>query len=56
MLKGMILWKPNNADHTVVKFYRVISILKCNVQVYERLVVNMWCKVHQVLHESQMRS
>lgn len=54
-----MLRKSNKVEYTIVKFFQVINILNCHSRVYKKLATNIMtyrCKVHDILHERQMRS
>lgn len=54
-----MLRKPNKLDYTVVKSYRIVSLLNCLGKVYKGMAADMladWCKVDGIVHERQMGS
>ena len=56
-MKGVLLQKPNKADYTQVKAYRVISLLNCLGKVVEKLVAGLitdHCERQGALHPGQM--
>ena len=55
--KGVLLEKPNKRDRTLVKSYRVISLLNCLGKVVEKLVaeqLSQFCETNGKLHKRQM--
>jgi hypothetical protein len=55
--RGILLQKPNKPDHTLVKAYRVISLLNCLGKIVEKLAaeaISTYCEGAQVLHPGQM--
>ena len=55
--KGILMEKPNKRDRTLVKSYRVISLLNCLGKVVEKLVAEMlsqFCETKGSLHQGQM--
>ena len=55
--KGILLEKPNKRDRTLVKSYRVISLLNCFGKVVEKLVaekLSQYCEAQEKLHKGQM--
>ena len=55
--KGVLLEKPNKRDRTLVKSYRVISLLNCLGKVVEKVVAKQlsdFCEVNEKLHKGQM--
>ena len=49
--------KPNKQDQTLVKSYRVISLLNCLVKVVEKFIaeqLSQFCKAEEKLHKKQM--
>jgi len=57
--KGILLRKPNKPDYTLVKAYRVISLLNCLGKVVEKIaaeVISTYCEAAGVLHPGQMGS
>ena len=55
--KGILMEKPNKRDRTLVKSYRVISLLNCLGKVVEKLVAEMLsqsCETKGSLHQGQM--
>ena len=54
---GILLEKPNKRDRTLVKSYRVISLLNCFGKVVEKLVagkLSQFCEDQGKLHKGQM--
>lgn len=54
-----MLWKPNKPDYTLVKAYRVISLLNCLEKVVEKIAaeaISSYCEAAGVLHPGQMGS
>lgn len=59
MAKGILLWKPNKPDYTLVKAYRVISLLNYLGKVIEKIAaeaISNYCETMRVLHLGQMGS
>jgi hypothetical protein len=57
--KGILLRKPNKPDYSVVKVYRVISLLNCIGKVVEKMAakaISNYCEATGVLHPGQMGS
>lgn len=55
--KGILMEKPNKRDRTLVKSYRVISLLNCLGKVVEKSVaekLSQFCEVKGKLHKGQM--
>ena len=55
--KGVLLEKLNKRDRTLVKSYRVISLLNCLGKVVEKLVaeqLSQFCETNGKLHKGQM--
>ena len=55
--KGILLEKPNKRDRTLVKLYRVISLLNCFGKVVEKLIaekLSQFCEDQGKLHKGQM--
>lgn len=55
--KGVLLEKPNKSDRTLVKSYRVISLLNCLEKVVEKVVaakLAQFCEENKKLHKGQM--
>ena len=55
--KGVLMEKPNKRDRTLVKSYRVISLLNCLGKVVEKLVAGQrseFCEARGKLHKGQM--
>ena len=55
--KGILMEKPNKRDRTLVKSYRVISLLNCLGKVVEKLVaekLSQFCEAQGKLHKGQM--
>ena len=55
--KGVLLEKPNKRDRSLVKSYRVISLLNCLSKVVEKLVAEQlaqFCEANEKLHKGQM--
>ena len=55
--KGVLLEKPNKRDRTLVKSYRVISLLNCLGKVVEKVVaeqLSQFCEANGKLHKGQM--
>ena len=55
--KGILLEKPNKRDRTLVKSYRVISLLNCLGKVVEKLVaekLSQFCEAKGSLHQEQI--
>ncbi len=55
--KGILMEKPNKRDRTLVKSYRVISLLNCLGKVVEKLVaqkLSQFCEAKGKLHSGQM--
>ena len=50
----MLLEKPNKRDRTLVKSYRVISILNCLGKLVEKVVAEQlakFCEINEKLHK-----
>ncbi|KKA18832.1 RNA-directed DNA polymerase, partial [Rasamsonia emersonii CBS 393.64] len=59
VVKGILLQKPNKPDYTLVKAYRVISLLNCLGKVIEKIAaeaISDYCETTGVLHPSQIGS
>jgi hypothetical protein len=57
--KGILLRKPNKPDYSVVKAYRVISLLNCIDKVVEKVAakaISNHCEATGALHPGQMGS
>jgi ribonuclease HI len=57
--KGILLRKPNKPDYTLVKAYRVISLLNCIGKVIEKIAaeaISTYCETTGKLHRGQMGS
>ncbi|ODM14621.1 hypothetical protein SI65_09966 [Aspergillus cristatus] len=55
--KGILLRKPNKTNYSLVKAYRVISLLNCLGKVVEKIVATQiaeLCEQKQTLHNGQM--
>ena len=55
--KWILLEKPNKRDHTLVKSYRVISLLNCLGKVVEKVVaeqLSQFCEANGKFHKGQM--
>ncbi|ODM21086.1 hypothetical protein SI65_04139 [Aspergillus cristatus] len=55
--KGILLRKPNKTNYSLVKAYRVISLLNCLGKVVEKMVATQiaeFCEQKQTLHNGQM--
>jgi ribonuclease HI len=55
--KGILLQKPRKADYSLVKAYRVISLLNCLGKVVEKIAaeaIAKHCEETQTLHQGQM--
>lgn len=55
--KRVLIEKPNKRDRTLVKSYRIISLLNCLGKVVEKLVTNQlsqFCEDFGKLHKDQM--
>lgn len=57
--KGILLRKPNKPNYTLVKAYRVISLLNCLGKVVEKIAaeaISNYCETTKSLHLGQMGS
>ena len=57
--RGVLIEKSNKRDHTLVKFYRVISLLNCLDKVVEKLVaeqLSLFCEKYRKLHKRKMKA
>lgn len=57
--KGILLRKPNKSDYSIVKAYRVISLLNCIGKVVEKVAaetISSHIEALGVLHPGQMGS
>ncbi|KAL1963932.1 hypothetical protein VTN77DRAFT_7738 [Rasamsonia byssochlamydoides] len=57
--KGILLQKPNKPNYTLVKAYRVISLLNCLGKVIEKIAaeaISDYYETMGVLHPGQMGS
>lgn len=57
--KGVLLEKPNKRDCSLVKSYRVISLLNCLGKIVEKLVAKQLAQFYDAnekLHKDQMRA
>lgn len=55
--KGILMEKPNKRDRTLVKSYRVISLLNCLRKLVEKFVaeqLSQFCEAKEKLHRGQM--
>ncbi len=56
-VKGVLFEKSNKRDRTLVKSYRVITLLNCLGKVVEKVVakqLSQFCEVNQKLHKGQI--
>ena len=55
-VKGILLKKSNKSDYSIIKSYRVISLLNCLEKTVEKIVVivlSNFCEQNELLHEGQ---
>ena len=53
-VKGILLKKSNKSDYSIIKNYRVISLLNCFKKIVEKIVVIAlfnFCEQNELFHE-----